>query len=251
MGIIDTIVAFIALYLVFQIGRWFILPHMKVGVFSFSKGIDGVVIRSIYGVLLYIANAIFHWILAVLFCIYVVWIIIKKFVPEMIIFIPIRMMLLALPPFRPLEDAGILPLIDDIVNILTSGGTIMDKLRAVFNALYNFLQRASGYVASIFNIFKFNVPEVKKTPEEPLEQTAPVNNPEPIEESSSSQMSPTETLTIQNAYNTCIENNTLQIPDTLSAMEIAANILHNSQVPTQCQFQSFDASQKLLSLKYK
>jgi hypothetical protein len=254
MGIIEFIVVFIAMYLLFQFGRWFILPHMKVGVFSFP-GMDGVAFRAAYGVSQAVATAIFHWILAILFCIYVIWMIIKTFVPEVIIFFPVRSMLLALPPFPQLTDAGILPLIDDIVHILIGGGSPITMVKRLIIACLNFFSRSSGYIMSIFNIFRWKPPVVQTAPQQATSQPEPTTDDgsgDASDQDNQDKLSPAEQVIVQNEYLKCIEKHTQPVPSDGGGMSIfntASAIVKNYSSNMQCQLGALQTYSDILSLK--
>ena len=258
MGIIDTIVLFVTAYLLFQIGRWTILPHLKVGVFSFP-GADGMIFKTIMYMFLSIMTMIFHWIIAILFAIYVLWKIIKTYVPELIFIFPVRSILLAMPPFPPLEAAGILPLYDNIVNTLLSGDSILVKLRNIVFALIGFLRSSMNYILSFIGIggkktIVVPVPPPPIVSDSKIEADKQSNKQSQdtylqSKATSDSKITPAQKQEIHSSYLRCIEENVPPLPPDASAIETAYYTLKSSTTTVQCQANAFNAYSDILSLQ--
>lgn len=104
---------------------------------------------SLYGVF-YITGFILLLLLYALLFIFAFWMIIRIFVPIIMLFlipipplilpIPLQsIMLETIPPFRRLTDRGILPLMEKLLNIFISNEYIKDKFEKSFVATYGFL----------------------------------------------------------------------------------------------------------------
>jgi len=104
---------------------------------------------SLYGVF-YISGFILLLLLYALLFIFAFWMIIRIFVPIIMLFlipipplilpIPLQsIMLETIPPFRRLTDRGILPLMEKLLNIFISNEYIKDKFEKSFVATYGFL----------------------------------------------------------------------------------------------------------------
>ena len=244
-GIISFIINFIVLYILFQVCRWFILPHLKIGVYALPPQ---VVWRTLWAGLTVVLNAVFHWVLAILFCIYVIWMIIKRYVPEMILFIPLRAMLLAIPPFPPLEQAGILPLIDDIVNIIFSGDSFMNRIRRFFIAIYNFFRNAGRYVIELLGgSVGYKPPERIEPPPPPTNEIKADQEEVPDDPET---LSTQDKSTIRAAYLACLEKNVAPIPANMATFDKIKLMLNNQGVTAQCQLDSFNAYSKVISLHH-
>jgi len=142
MRMIHLAVLFITIYLLWAILRWTVLPHLKVFPYIPPQSI----LVPAYNTLAAIATAFFHWILAILVCIYIVWYIINTYVPEMILFFPVRSMLLAIEPFPALTKAGILPYMDKIRKILFSVMPFKARLKATWSATQEFFDTSIRHV---------------------------------------------------------------------------------------------------------
>ncbi len=110
------------------------------------------ILYAIY-IFLYLNFNIVFWILLFIF---VVWLIIKYIIPVVwllfipfipfIIPIPLRAILLAIPPFPQLTDAGILPFMEKILNIIISPGSLINILRSIFEDTFDFLYTSTNYI---------------------------------------------------------------------------------------------------------
>ena len=140
-AVISTMVMFVTVYLLVQLGVMMVnslLPGHGLGTYlHFNIAL----IQRIEEIFMYIMSMIFWCIVWCLLVIYIVWWVIKTFIPEWVLFIPLRMMFLAVTPFPPLTDAGILPLYDNIVGILFSGDSIG-------NRLIRFIRSVTGFLAA-------------------------------------------------------------------------------------------------------
>ena len=139
---IHLAVLFITIYILWAILRWIVLPHLKV----FPYIPPQAVLVPAYNILTAIATAIFHWVLAILVCIYIIWYIINTYVPEMILFFPVRGMLLAIEPFPALTRAGILPYMDKIRKILFSVMPFKQRMQSTFTATQEFFDTSIRHV---------------------------------------------------------------------------------------------------------
>jgi hypothetical protein len=82
---------------------------------------------------------------------YVIYLIIILIIPENILGIPIRAILLALPPFPDLISTGIFDLFSFIIKVFFSGETIINGLKSVTFHITLFAVQGSSYIlAGIF-----------------------------------------------------------------------------------------------------
>lgn len=233
---ITKMVQFVTVYLLFQIGRWFILPSL-----GFQYHFKNPVIVILWQVLLYLCNMIFHWVVALLFAIYVVWWIIKTYFPEYILFLPFRSMFLAITPFPPLTDAGILPLYDNLVHILISGDDFKTRLIRFGKAVTGFLMQGSGWITGGLPQRLSEEGQQPKQTQSPQSQSseAAVVTPPSMDQ-----------LQVQNEYLQCVEENTLPIDPAAAAWTDKVQLqINNNNTNMQCRLQSLQSLSNILSLK--
>lgn len=213
--IIDLIILFVVIYLLVMIGRWFVLPHLKV----FPNIPPQWLWTSIVNVILYIFNAIFHYILMALLIIYILWLIIKKFVPNFPI--PFKKILLRLPPFYPLDKAGVLPLIDNVRKILFSKMPMSSRFKRAGRAIGGFLASSTMYVFQKIGV---------KPPTSQYSQGKSGGS-----KTKDSIFTQQEELEVQEAYLQCIEQSTIPITPDMPSTEKSALNLRNQQNTLICK----------------
>lgn len=214
--IIDLIILFVVIYLLVMIGRWFVLPHLKV----FPNIPPQWLWTSIVNVIMYIFNAIFHYILMALLIIYILWIIIKKFVPNFPI--PFKKILLRLPPFYPLEKAGVLPLFDNVRKILFSRSPMSARVKRAGQAIGGFLASSTMYV---FQKIGVNPPTSQYSKGKKGGKAA----------QEESVFTAEEEIEIQDAYLQCIEQSTIPITPDMPSSEKSSLNLRNQQNTLICK----------------
>lgn len=230
MSFIDLMILFIVVYLLVMIGRWFVLPHLKVfpnipPQFLWTTGVK---------VVLYAMNAIFHYILMALLIIYILWIIIKRFFPNFPI--PLRMIFLRLPPFRPLERAGVLPLIDRIVKTILSTAPLPDRLISAGTAFATFVAKS---VAFVFKTVGINPPADRYVGE---------SDPKPVSESP---FNADEEREIRESYLQCVEESTISTtPDMTPSQRQQADV-KNTTNTTLCKVKMLSTYSDILSQRMK
>lgn len=233
--IIDYIIIFIVIYLLVMIGRWFVLPHLKV----FPNIPPQWLWTSVVGVILYIFNAIFHYIIMALIIIYILWIIIRKFVPNFPI--PIRRILLRLPPFRPLEQAGILPLMDRVRKVFFSHLPISQRLMNAGEAIGLFLASSTTF---IMNKFGMKVPII------PMGGQS-ADNLQPHKERKLSReeqaKQDAEDREVRESYLQCIEESIIPITPTMTKSEKEANAFRNQQNTLICKIDQMRNYSRILA----
>jgi hypothetical protein len=80
---------------------------------------------------------------------YVIYCIIRKFVPKKILFFKVRQPLLDLTPLYELRVTGIFPLMDRLVNVVFSKLPFSKRIYGVFWGVGNFIRGSIGYVQSM------------------------------------------------------------------------------------------------------
>ena len=139
---IHLAVLFITIYLLWAILRWTVLPHLKIFPYIPPQAI----LVPAYNILAGAATAVFHWVLALLVFIYVLWYLINKYVPETILFFPVRSVILAIEPFPSLVKAGIIPYFDKLRRIIFSIMPFKQRLRSTWSATQEFFDTSIRHV---------------------------------------------------------------------------------------------------------
>lgn len=235
-SIITLIIKFVAGYLIFTIGRWFVLPSL-----GFQHHFaDNMIIINLWRILIFLVNKIFSYIVAGLFVIYIVWWVIKTFIPEWILFIPLRMIFLAIPPFPPLTDAGILPLYDNLINVATSNDNFGTRIIKFIKALAGFLMQGTGWITGGF----------PKRMSEEGQATRPNDAKEKPKSKKPLSANSADELQIQNDYLQCLEENMDNTdPSSMNWQEKIQTQIKNNQTNMQCKLQSLNTLSNILSFK--
>lgn len=136
----DKIIYFFVLFLVgfvwFNVVSLLRLPHLRVFVYAIEpKGTVMMVWRKVQAILLLMFAVI---VLFFLFM-YVLWLIIKKFIPNFPI--PLRTILLKIPPFPQLERAGIFAFFHNIMKAIFGKGKFAKRAKLVGKACADFIAR--------------------------------------------------------------------------------------------------------------
>lgn len=230
MDPITLIILFIVIYLLWMILRWFVLPHMKI----FPYIPPQFIWTTAYGAVVYAATAVFHWILMALAIIYILWIIIKNYVPNFPI--PFKTILLNMPPFKPLEDAGVLPFIDRLVDILLSSDRFGTRIRNAANAFADFVK---GSVSFIFS----NAPMPKRQGSSaPSGAGADTGGDGEAVASGEKQQ-------IEDENDRCIEENTKVLPRDASGTERAKAMVENQKMRIDCRLKTLQAYTNLMNYR--
>lgn len=232
--IIDLMIIFIVIYLLAQIGRVFVLPHLKV----FPNIPPQWLWTSIVGIIFAIGNAIFHYIIMFLIIVYILWLIIRKFVPNFPI--PFKKILLRLPPFYPLAKAGILPLMDNVRKILFSKMPVPERVTRAGNALGMFIATSTAWVFRKFGL------ELPKPNANSNSQSNSTKTSEP-----DSTYTEEENREIQESYLQCVEQTTVPITPEMPSSEKASLGLKNQQNILICKVNMMQTYSDILTSKLK
>lgn len=116
--------------------------------------------RLIY-IIFYILYFLFSIITWFLFFVFVMWLIIKNIIPIIILIplffipyilpIPLRMILLQIPPFPQLTEAGILPFMERMLYIIISPGDFVNMFRNLFEGTYDYLDTSTNFIYPEYN----------------------------------------------------------------------------------------------------
>jgi len=158
LKILHLMVAFICIFLLWQLARWLVLPHLQI----FPKLPPYPLWEGAYSALLAAATAVFWIVVCLILFLYVVYKVIEAFVPNLD-FPPIRIkdMILGLTPFREMRESGLVALFDNIFfNLIPVPKPIRAKLIDIFNAFRNYLHTSFGFTKSILE--EIGAPVVNK-----------------------------------------------------------------------------------------
>ena len=236
IGIIKLMVLFVTIYIIWQIIRYTLMLMPSLG---FNNYFDNVVVNVGYAGLMSVCNMIFHWIIACLLVIYIVWWVIKTFVPEWVLFIPLRMIFLAIPPFPPLTDAGILPLYDNLVHIVLSNDGPKERLVRFFKTVTGFLITGTEFVVGpLGENIKAKMNEPNNNGTNSTNKTSNNNNNNNggngVDSTNGKQF-----LQMQEDYLKCIEEGTTPIDSANSTwVDQIQQKINNNNTSMQCRLQT-------------
>lgn len=89
---------------------------------------------------------IYMFLLVFLILIYIIYCIIRVLIPKTFLKIPIRKMILKLPPFPDLINSGIFDLFDSIIKIFGGKETLLKKLGITSSSITKFAIKATSYI---------------------------------------------------------------------------------------------------------
>jgi hypothetical protein len=150
MKILRFMIAFIIIFIAWQLGRWIVLPHLQI----FPYIPPNPLWEGLYSVLLSISTAIFHYIILFILILYALYLIIDNFLrwifpPFSII---IAEILLAMTPFKEIRESGLKRLFDRIFfSIIPIPKRFTEKLKDVASAIGEYLYSSLGFTGEILN----------------------------------------------------------------------------------------------------
>lgn len=226
------------------------------------------VVRGLYTVVLEALKAIFHYILIFLLIMYVIYCIIRAFVPPFILFIPLRQPLLDLTPLYELRVSGIFPLMDRVVKIIFSNMPFGRRIMSAFQAVGQFMARSIGFIFGQLNFVKMALrskladmtssssgsstrtsqPKPTSTAQsrsQALKKKRDPNSTDPMMENEEGSAEPTfkpnytkkGNIYVENEYQRCIEKNYKQITPDMSTWKRLQASLSNNNTSITCGVQ--------------
>ena len=210
-----------------MIGRFIILPHLKVGVYALKPyGLWD----FLWKVIIKILFKIFSYIIMALHCLWIIWLIIKKYVPNFPI--PLKNMLLKIAPFPQLERSGIFYLFGACWGAILSTSPIKDRLTRVGYALADFFTRNMDLAFSTIGLHD-TVEKIQYATRDKsgAPQPDPYRNPEPPIPPSFTDY---ENREIDDMYQQCIEENTVIPTEGASKLELKQLEAKNKITQTLC-----------------
>ena len=142
--IIELIVLCITIYLLWMTLRWLVLPHLKVFPYIPPEALW----VNLYNIAAGSATAVFWIVLTFIVALWIAWRLIKMFVPDNILGIPLGSAITGSTPFREFEQAGIFRFFDEILVVILNFAPFKETLKGLWRACQNFYQRSLSYVFS-------------------------------------------------------------------------------------------------------
>lgn len=244
---ITVIILYVVLYTI-----WGIISAIKYATGSedilpgiFPEPIGEVIIKICFYIFT-IAVYVFGLLLMFLLIIFVIWMIIRYIIPAVIwiplfFFIPIRAILLAIPPFPELTDAGILPLMERLLNVFISSDAFMKRIGISAQAVASFLITSTRYVFG--NIFPGYNPDKyynsKNDPSRGYESSKKEDTDQGTIEYNKQKKEVTDFYTnsiisIENEKINCVRKMTKEITPNMDFMEKSQIQASNAGVYAQC-----------------
>lgn len=265
-----TILIYITYFLIWQIARWGVLPHVQI----FPYIPPNTIWETLYSIFITIATFIFWFgvlLIIFLYCVYLFVILILRFIA-----IPfgaiIAEILLNITPLKDLRDLGLIDLIESLLQIIFSFKPFGQRFTDFFKALFTFLLRATGLDLFINN----RKQELKKSSQE---ETNDGETPKPNDENDedyeevngdgadgangeekkdkNSTVSPPldiggntdEERLVQANYEKCYIENYIPITDDMSSWEKMKTSQKNSVNSSKCGIQLIKDKTKIESMK--
>jgi hypothetical protein len=253
LEIIRWMVILIIIVITAFVGRVFVFEHIEV----FLKGLPPTQVwHPIMRLTFSVINSLFHWILIFLVIMYILYVIIRTFVPKIILLgfipIPLRAILLAITPLYELRVAGIFPLFDAIIGAIFSRASIGARLISVIRAIARFLAgpfyllRGQGHKV-VINGPNFDPDAPLLPPPEKGDQFHDDNEGEAKYDPS---LSPNENRYIQKDYQQCISENYSTPTEDMSPEEKSLVTAKNSGMKVLCDVKRLQSYGKLVTAKF-
>lgn len=201
-------------------------------------------VSTVWYPLFYIAILVFGLTSMFLIMIFILWMIIKHIVPSWILFIPVRKICLKVPPFPELTKAGILPLMERIMNVFGGSGTLFNKLGISGQAVYSFLFKATRYVFQKLTpnykpdkvsstSRRAGIDPEKDPSDKPEYESKP---PDDVEDDPDATPYYRKTiLMIDNEKINCIRSKRKEIKPYFNTKELTSVHVHNATTATRCE----------------
>lgn len=228
---INLMVAFIVAYLLFMLLRWLVLPNIRIFPYIYPE----VVWVTIYNVFLYICNALFHWILAFLLFLYIIWFFIMYIVPKIFFLAPFKSLLLRIPPIWQFHRAGVLPLMDNVRKIIFSTDTLGHRFARAGQSLNQFVIRSMSFIYGTVAV--------------PTQSQQPSMSGRRIRNEKYQIFSQEEEAKALDSLNQCIEETTIPIHPDMTSMQKAAAMVKNDTAAMACKAKQVGAFSNILAVR--
>lgn len=226
MQIINWAIAFIIFMICFWFTRWLIFPNLEVGVYGLEPNKPFV---AVWNAITSFMGQFMIIIVTVLVVLWGIYLFLKY-----VLFFPIGMIVLKIPPFPQLKQSGIFDLFSDLFNIITSSGSFAEFINGFFRAIGNFIVRNVDLLLSLLGLGDV-VDKVElyaqtgsaNPPKPPVRNPAPATAPATFDRS--------EDHLLDDIYQQCMEEQTLEIHGDMTDKEKRNAELQNMKTRTFCK----------------
>lgn len=218
-------------YIFFHIARWFVLPKIRIFPYIYPEFIW----VNLYNLFLALSHQVFGYILMFLLIMYVIWLIIKWFIPNFPL--PFKKILLRLPPIYQLEKSGIFGLMDGVRKTIISNDRLNRRLARVGYSISQFLIRSSAFMGKGLHDMGVPVPIAQDTT-----RSATMDD-------GKSAFTQEEEAKANDEVAQCLEENTLPIFPEMSGVEKAKITLQNATTEIKCKAKSINAFSNILATR--
>jgi hypothetical protein len=241
-------VMFIVGYVYFVLLSFLRLPHLKV--FAYALPPHDKIIMGWDGLKQALAK-LFAAICIALLLLWILWIIIKKFVPNFPI--PFKLILLKIPPFPQLERTGIFALMSAIVRLIGGDEKGWKRVGSFFKVVASFIAINTELWLNLVGIQ--TTPKNKPTPNTDRSSANPPmsaedrkrRNREEAEKQPPFESS--EQRQIDDEYQQCLEENTKPVTVDMSNGERRATLASNSFARVACRTRTLQSYMRLTNLR--
>lgn len=242
--VIYWLIMFVVGFVYFFIVKYIRLPHLRVFVYAFPplirvwNGVKGSLIQAL------------GWVLMFFLIMYVLWKFIKKFIPNIPI-LPLRKILLRIPPLPQLERTGMFKLFDGVYNAIFSKSTKWDeRAMKISQGLAGFLETYSTQLLSMLGLGYLAPSAPAKG--EPLPPPPP-SREEILQRNSSREPAAghekSEVRKVDEDFRQCMEENVVPIEPSMSSAELKALNAKNTLARTICKMKYLNSFTQMLSGK--
>ena len=152
-AIIQVIILFIIVFFAWMIGRAFVLPGINIGIPALPPH---AIWQTIYNGIFQLCMFALGFIGGAMLVIYLIYFFFRYIFPPVLIFFPIRKIILSITPIKQLIACGLFPTIDKILFLWLSPSAFISKILGTVNYLIAFLAKSVVYLvrqfASLFGL---------------------------------------------------------------------------------------------------
>lgn len=243
MTVIKAMINIVIITILTLVGRIVVFPHVKI---LLSQLPPTTLWHPVARIFFSVLFALFYISMTFLLIMYVIYIIIKRFVPNFPI--PLKKILLALTPFYELRVSGVFPLFDAVLGIIFSRDSFGNRLIRLGRAIGMFL------ASSIFYLTPKSKSKPKaaapKKPPPPKEGEFNDNDTTENEPDYDETMSLAENKYVQKEFQQCISENYKPINDKMSEEEKTYASVSNATSKIICDIKKLQSYSTLISSKY-
>lgn len=229
-------------FIYFFIVKWIRLPHLNVFVYAFPPLIR--VWNNMKGMMIQAVG----WILAFFLLMYVIWKVIKLFIPDIPIF-PLRKMLLRIPPLPQLEKTGMFKLFDGVYNAIFQKGKWDERSLRIAGGLGGFLETYSDQLLGMMGLGslapsvpnKVTLPPPPPSREEILQRN---RNRQPAAGTEKSEVRKTD-----EEFRQCMEENVVPVEPDISKLQLQLIEAKNTVSRTICKVKYLNSFVHMLNGK--